>query len=80
MKTKVIYTKYALKCFKIIAFLCALLLSSSILHTVIVDLFPIIKAGERIPFYELFYTGYNIIVLSLCIFLIFFPHKFVILL
>ena len=76
MYRKIVYTKYALKCFRIIAFLCAIVLSSSIIYNVITTTFPLLKTGAKLSFVELFYTFYNIIVLSLCIFLFFFPQKF----
>lgn len=76
MKTKVIYTKFALKSFKIISFCCAILLLFSISHKIIIDRLPLIQTSEKLSLYNLFYIIYNIIVFLLCIFLFFFPQKF----
>lgn len=76
MIKKIIYTKYALNCFKVISLLCALMLLFTIIHTSYFYIIPFFKTGETFPFYEFFYTIFNAIVFGCCFFLFFFPQKF----
>lgn len=76
MKRKIVYTKFALKGFRLIAMACALVLSFSIVYTFHNDILPHLKTENTVSLYKLFYTCFDIIILGCCIFLIFFPQKF----
>ena len=76
MKNRIIYTKYALKCFRITSIICALLLLAVLIRNILFTILPQLK--ENIPFSSVFIIEqlFNFIAFILFIFIIIFPQKF----